>query len=245
MRSNGKDSFTSFSLHNHHLSSLSLPAAISPDEFSSSSTFDLISIFSSRESKERYRGDKSCCLNILSYPQIALRSMRHIQSLFTSSVGVHPLSSACINYGIFKLSSHPSIESLIQARYRFYSSINFSSLPGLVASSLDNYLKTFSFDLPSPERANIFLPEDVFSSLNGISSMIGVKSHRLASLSILYSLASQSNMNDSDRQEANNYIAGFFDLASIKTRAANSLMNEFGIPEIGNREVEIDWKEIQ
>lgn len=239
-------SLHSLSLHDYH--ALFLPASTSPDEFTSSSPFDLLSIFSNRESASRYRGDKSSCLNNISYPQLAARTMRHIQSFFSSNVGMHPLSSACINYGMSHLASHSSISDLIKARYRFYSSPSFNTLPDLILSSLDTYLKSFNFDLPYPERINIFMPEDILTALHGISSMIGVKSHRLASLSILYSLTTQSSMNDSDRAEAIKYVSSFYDLAQIKTRAANSIMNEFGIPEVDDKRAQrtsINWKEIQ
>lgn len=202
---------------------------------------DLLSIRYNTETKQ-YTLDSStqetqyitgdCSLTIKRFPAIALRNIQRIQSRMGKKVGIHPLVSVCISYGLGKITSNKWIEQLLQAYNRHKMAPN--TIPGIVDENIQSYLSRFDVDTP---KGSLLIPrihERTDGRLTNLSMQLGISKASLSSLAVCITIADQNDTIEDDIKEIGKFVDKFFESAWIRGTAAKALMDAFNVPE---------WKE--
>jgi hypothetical protein len=199
------------------------------------SEFDIIREV--RENRDEYVGDT--WLSMLVYPSICRTNIDRLKT--KASVGTHPITAACIYWGLNKLSSEAVIKDLTYQKYRFDSAPN--SLPGFVSNILSGFLNKFEVTLPSGRRYNTRLSDEHHTRLSGISKALGIDKQRLAILSIFRTLIVQEATNIDDSREMKRCVDDFVKLVQYRGRLIKAGMNEFLVPEVRETEEFRRWSQ--
>lgn len=187
------------------------------------------SLDSSTEETQYITGDST--LSMRRFPNIALRNIKRIRSRMSRKVGIHPIVSVCISYGLTKIRSNEWIQKLVELNRRCeHIPENF---PGLINSTIHSFLSRFEVSIPDGSPLNPKLHARTDGNLYDLSSEIGVSRIALASLSVCYTIADQLNTNIDDKKEMEGFVDLFFESARVRAMAVKSLMDTFGVPEDG------------
>lgn len=168
------------------------------------------------------------------FPGIALRNISRIKARLSGKVGMHPLVSASLAYGLSYLSRNKWIEELVKLNLRH--NLSSEKLPGMINKMIDDSLSRYEISTPEGKYLNPQIHERTNNRLTSLAISLGVNKSSLASLAICYTVSEQINTNEDDKREMGKYVEGFFEASRIRGRALKSLMDTFEIPEL---EVEV------
>lgn len=190
------------------------------------SEFDLATVL---RDKEKWTGENY--ISIRPYPEIALHNINRLKSRLDFSCGIHPITAACLTLGLDYLAKDEGVVNLIHLRRRF--DLAPSTLPGVISNTLSSYLNHFEIETPGRvKRVNPILPENLILRLTGVAAKLGINYSRLAVMCLCFVLSEQESSNIDHRDEMRGCLEKFCVSASIRSRAAKAIMDEFEVPEL-------------
>jgi hypothetical protein len=164
------------------------------------------------------------------FPSIALWNIQRIQSRIPRKVGLHPLVSASISYGLTQISHNRWIDQLLKAYNRHKLCPN--NIPGFIDGMIQSFLSRFEIDTPKGSLLNPKIHERTDARLTNLSIQLGTSRSALASIAVCITVADQNDTIEDNAEEMRKYIDRFYEAAWVRGTAAKALMDAFDVPEL-------------
>lgn len=194
----------------------------------------LYSIDSSTQDTQYITGEHN--LSTRKFPAIALRNIQRIQARISGKVGVYPLISGSISWGLYQISQNKWIKQLrnLDARHKLLP----EDFPGMVNKTIQEYLNRFEVSIPDGVSMVVKVHERVDGRLTELAFKIGVSKTILISLSTCLTVADQINCIKDDSESMREFVEQFYESARIRATAVKGLMDVFNAPELPDQELE-------
>lgn len=164
------------------------------------------------------------------FPAVALRNIQRIQSRINRKVGLHPLVSASIAYGLTQITHNKWIDQLLRAYNRH--KLCPSNIPGFIDEMIQSFLSRFEIDTPKGSILNPKIHERTDARLTNLSMQLGTTRSALSSIAVCITLSDQNDTIEDDAEEMRKYIDKFYQAAWVRGTAAKALMDAFDVPEL-------------
>lgn len=193
----------------------------------------LYSIDSSTQDTQYITGEHN--LSTRKFPAIALRNIQRIQARISGKVGVYPLISGSISWGLYQISQNKWIKQLrnLDARHKLLP----EDFPGMVNKTIQEYLNRFEVSIPDGAPMVVKVHERVDGRLTELAFKIGASKTILISLSTCLTISDQINCIKDDSETMREFVEQFYESARIRATAVKGLMDVFNAPELSEEEM--------
>lgn len=193
----------------------------------------LYSIDSSTQDTQYITGDHN--LSTRKFPSIALQNIQRIQARLSGRIGIHPLVSGSISWGLYQINQNKWIKQLrdLDTRHKLLP----EDFPGMVNKTIHEYLNRFEVSIPDGAPLAIKVHDRVDGRLTELAFKIGVSKTALISLSTCLTIADQVNCMKDDKIIMEKFVEEFYESARIRATAVKGLMDVFNAPELEEEEM--------
>lgn len=194
----------------------------------------LYSIDSSTQDTQYITGEHN--LSTRKFPTIALQNIQRIQARLSGKVGIHPLVSGSISWGLYQINRNKWIRQLrnLDMRHKLLP----EDFPGMVNKTIHEYLNRFEVSIPDGTPLAIKVHDRVDGRLTELAFKIGVSKTALISLSTCLTISDQINCIKDDKVIMEKFLDEFYESARIRATAVKGLMDVFNAPELPDQELE-------
>lgn len=180
--------------------------------------------------KERYvaYGPDKEQITVYGIPSLVSYNIERIKHKLIDKIGINPIISCCVSYGVSQLYKNPNIRDLADFRDALLEDRIANSSRDVI--EFYDLLKSFKIDIPdgsaglSGNKATVLIPEWLAQSLGGLAAKLGAPKTSLVIICCMFTLATQPTTTEDHQKQLSYSIDTFLRRVEMRKRIASILL---------------------